>query len=102
MFVLRLYALSAPPLDSYNMHHGMFLKEYDPDGNGGAGIIVSSRSLQDAKQYESVQEAIEHYRAVSKTHPRRVDGEPNRPITAFSAEVLSYKDALEAAKAVAP
>lgn len=101
MFVLRLYALSAPPLDSYNMHHGMFLKEYEPDGNGGAGIIVSTSRLQDAKQYESVPEAIAHYRAVSKTHPKRIDGEPNRPLTAFSAEVMSYSDVAEMAKGAA-
>ena len=96
MYVILLHPL--PPVldssltqDDYTQHSFSYVVDYDPDSNGGAGLIVSSPDLESAKRYPSLQKAVEHYTSVSSTHPTRADGKPNRPLTMYSAEVLKYE-----------
>ena len=76
--------------DDYTLHAGSFVVEYDPDANNGAGLIVSTSSVDDSKRYSTLQLAVDHYRSVSTVQPHRADGKPNRPLTMYSAEVLRY------------
>jgi len=43
--------------------------------------------IDEARQFASVGDAIDCWRAVSQTHPYRMDGRLNRPMTAFSVEL---------------
>ena len=76
--------------EDYQQHAASFVVEYDPNANNGAGLIVSTSSVDDSKRYKTLQLAVDHYRSVSTVQPLRADGKPNRPLTMYSAEVLRY------------
>lgn len=95
MYVILLHPLPAQlhsslSKDDYTQHSLSYVVDYDPNLNGGAGLIVSSADVESAKRYPSLQAAVEHYQSVSTTMPTRADGNPNRPLTMYSAEVLRY------------
>ena len=72
---------------------GQYVVEYDPGRAGvepGSGMpmiahLVTTPDKANASRYE-VGEAFEVWKAVDPANPRRPDGEPNRPLTAFSVE----------------
>jgi hypothetical protein len=69
---------------------GLYVQEYTPDGYGGRGDAVLTPRESKAKRYASSVEAMEHWRQVSSTHPVRPgDGRPNRPLTAFTIEIVT-------------
>lgn len=61
-----------------------WVREYSPDGEGGRGRIRFTTERASAKRFASLQAALEEWRTVSKTHPIRPDGKPNRPLTAYT------------------
>lgn len=65
---------------------GLFLKSYDPEAYDGRGW-ADWGNLDDAMRFSSSGEAWILWRSVSFTRPRRPDGAPNRPLTAFTIEV---------------
>lgn len=74
---------------------GQYLVEYDPDRRGvapnGAALtahIVCSPERFDAKEFRSVVEAMIEWKRASRAWPvREHDGQPNRPLTAFTVEI---------------
>ena len=77
-FVMRLLALA-----NGDPHDPCWLKSYDPDGE-----IVGTSHLEDARLFASAQEIMDTWQSVSKQQPKRRDGKPNRPLTAFHIEVI--------------
>lgn len=69
-----------------------YVKSYTPDGNDGCGDLVVTRDITQAKVYSDQQAALEAWRATSNTHPIRYDGEPNRPMTAFTVTIIKIKE----------
>jgi hypothetical protein len=68
---------------------GWYLKEYDPEAFGGVGYINWTPNRAEAKKYASKEEAWEEYKRRPTNHPTRfIDGRPNRPLTAYSVEIL--------------
>jgi hypothetical protein len=68
---------------------GMWVKSYTPDGFGGRGDLVLTENKHQAKVYPDAVAAMEDWKRVSSTHPTRPgDGKPNRPMTAFTIEVI--------------
>lgn len=68
---------------------GLWVKSYTPDGFGGRGEAVLTENKHEAKVYPNATAAMEDWRRVSSTHPIRPgDGKPNRPLTAFTVEVI--------------
>jgi len=67
---------------------GMYVASYDPDGNDGMGTITFTENPDEALKYDNMVVAMDAYRAVSNTHPTRLDGLPNRPLTAYTVELL--------------
>ena len=92
MKVIRLIGLISgleTPLD------GQYLVEYDPriPGSGANGApmiahIVVTPDESKAHRFPSAGEALECWK---RSHGTRPDGEPNRPLSAFSVEVLDAK-----------
>ena len=87
-------------------HDGRFLKAYDPTwvpndpANADAVTpelalcvkqLESTADWREAMQFESFAEAIRLYRGVSLNWNKRADGKPNRPLTAFTIEVLNIR-----------
>lgn len=65
---------------------GAYLASFDVDAHDGLGTCTWTTNLDDALHYPSTIAAIQAWRTVSRVRPRRPDGQPNRPLTAFSVE----------------
>jgi hypothetical protein len=63
---------------------GAYLKSCDLEYADGAGLVTWTNSAAEAMVFGSFREAFEAWRAVPKSRPLRPDGEPNRPLTAFT------------------
>ncbi len=71
---------------------GEWLKAYDPDGGDQGiayptGIAEWTRDPSKAILFASAAEAFELWRRTSRRTPRRPDGRPNRPLSAFTISV---------------
>lgn len=77
-----------------------YLVEYDPerdgetpDGRPMIAHIVTTDDPAEARHFADFREATECWKRVCERSPRRPDGEPNRPLTAFSVEFLPAEKA---------
>lgn len=89
MKIVRLADGSAMP-----GYDGKFVKEFDashtyphrpdlPDEPGQCWLVVTD-NIREAKAYASIIEAREDWIQVDQRQPVRPDGQPNRPLTAFT------------------
>jgi len=69
---------------------GLYLASYDLEARGGWGEFTWTRDPLRALVFLSFLGAYEAWRGQSVTVPLRDDGEPNRPLTAFS---VTFADA---------
>lgn len=92
MLVLQLMGLVS---GQYSPAAGQYLVSYDPDGRGGRGSVVTTADPRKAKLFSNTAEVAALYRAVSTVLPTRVDGNPNRPLTAFVVVIAPLVGALE-------
>ena len=87
MATLKIVGLVNGDLTEYD---GKYLVDYDPtprtDDDGEFVHLIVAGQRQDARQFDSMQAAMELYLAPSTKGPR-ADGEPDRPLTAYSVEV---------------
>lgn len=93
--VLKLVGLAAggaSPLD------GLYLQEYDPTkpgvGPNGERMIAHIKAtdrFEEAKRFPTLPEALECWKLA---YGRRPDGKPNRPLTAYSVEMVTLIDDL--------
>jgi hypothetical protein len=72
---------------------GLYLRSYDPEGHDGRGDADWTADLAQAKVFASPMEAFEEWRRVPNVLPVRPDGQPNRPLTAYS---VTFPDPLPA------
>ena len=84
--IIRIVGLATSETTSAD---GMYVTEYTPDGNDGQGMLTLTPHRHAAKRYSSKADAMAQWMAVSRTHPTRPDGKPNRPMSAFSVEVTN-------------
>lgn len=63
---------------------GSFLRSYDLEAAGGRGTATWTSDKSRALAFSSFIEAFEAWRAIPESRPLRPDGEPNRPLTAFT------------------
>jgi hypothetical protein len=69
---------------------GQYLKSYDPAAMNGFGLAEWTLNPAEALKLPSWQAAFELWRSVPANRPLRGDGQPNRPLTAFS---ITFEDA---------
>lgn len=89
MTVVRLVAL-ADGRDHPDA--GRWLESWDLDAYDGRGRITATDDLARAYRFADAREVMTLWRSASKVRPLRPDGKPNRPLTAFTIEVLSVRD----------
>jgi hypothetical protein len=77
-----------------------YLSHYDPDYipedpslriPGMSGIIATTNDIAEALPFETAIAAMETWKMQSATVPFRLDGEPNRPLSAHTVEVIHAK-----------
>lgn len=78
-YVVRAVAASGLP--------GPWLMAYVPEANDGMGAAVWTAVIEDALRFESFVAAMECWRQVPANRLVRDDGQPNRPLTAFTVEI---------------
>jgi hypothetical protein len=71
---------------------GKFVSFYDPDAEGGRGMYLTTNDPAEALQFESKEEAARCVRQQSSVAPYRADGKPNRPLTAFDLEFVTWAE----------
>lgn len=83
-YVIRLIKLASGEASE---HEGRLLKAYDPNFSNGLGRAWSTDDPDEAMTFADAGEAHTLWTTVSTTHPMRVDGNPNRPLTAWTIGV---------------
>ena len=71
-----------------NVVIGDYLEWSDPNAKFGLGDDRWTADLAKAKRFPSFTAAMECWKAQSTLVPRRPDGKPNRPMTAWSVTVV--------------
>lgn len=75
-----------------NEFSGKYVKDYDPsfciDGEPyDGGLLITTPHVAEARQFANAQEAINYWR---QSYGLRPDGEPNRPLTAYTVEFTNH------------
>jgi hypothetical protein len=82
---IRLLGAALGPVDWKRV---AWLAEYDPEANHGHGRIVATKDRERAMVFDTAGDALRCYQQVPACHPWRPDGKPNRPLTAYTVEVI--------------
>jgi hypothetical protein len=69
---------------------GEYLAAFDPEAHGGRGAATFTADLARAKVFPDVKAAWECIGTRPKKRPTRPDGKPNRPLMAFTLQILPY------------
>jgi hypothetical protein len=89
-FVIRIVGLAGRgPSEGFE---GKFIKRFS-DAGDYAGNITVADTAAGARVFRTKTAAFLYWRQQSKLRPRRPDGQPNRPLTAFTVEILPASDA---------
>lgn len=67
---------------------GFWVSSYDPEANDGQGDVSWTADPAAALRFDRAGDAMVAWRAVPTARPVRPDGLPNRPLTAFTVEIL--------------
>ena len=95
-WVIRILQLKlATPERLSTPYDGLFVKEYDPQRHGDSLIrahLVTTGDPREAQQFLTAQDAFTAYR--QDRGVRAHDGGVDRPLTAYTVELLPYDDAV--------
>lgn len=67
---------------------GKYVESCDFEAYGGRGNVKVTTEVGKAKAFPSVAAAQDYWRTPSKVDPVRPDGKLNRPLTAYTVEIL--------------
>ena len=85
-YALQVLALASAPLPGAEA--GLFVQDADVDAHDGMGQATLTPDRHLAKTWASKVEAFQFWLARSTVRPTRDDGKPNRPLTAYTVEVV--------------
>jgi hypothetical protein len=68
-----------------------WLRFYDPNAYGGQGYIAFTEDHRQAMPFDSFEAAMKCWQQQSAVRPLRADGQPNRPLTAYTVEPISVR-----------
>lgn len=63
---------------------GKWVESFDPDAHGGRGDLRVTDDRNKALKFKNPGEALRYWKQQSKLQPLRPDGQPNRPLTAWT------------------
>jgi hypothetical protein len=69
---------------------GKWVVSINPDAHNGLGDAVLTEDANEARQFETFEDAVAYWRAQSTVMPLRPDGGENRPGTAYSVEIVRF------------
>lgn len=71
---------------------GGYVKNFDVDGANGLGVVLVTHDVEEAWRFENNTEAFQLWNKQSTVKPIRSDGMPNKPLTAYTVELLYVHD----------
>lgn len=80
IFIHHIIAAPDMPIEAW-------LMDYDVNANSGAGGVTITRMPQKAKAFPTVLAAMDAWQTQSTVKPMRMDGKPNRPLTAYTVSI---------------
>lgn len=83
-----IQALGVPGIADELIGAPRYLSAFDPEAHEGRGLVTFTTNPNEAIRYETTTAALEAWRSESRTVPLRPDGKPNRPMTAFTIELV--------------
>ena len=66
---------------------GQFVTDYDPDAYEGRGLVQFTADVKKALTFDDAGAAYDFWNRASPSYPLRPDGQPNRPLTAYTISV---------------
>lgn len=89
-YVIVCQGFAVPAVDCPDINK--FLAHYDPDtGVVGRGTVRWTPALDKALLFDTQSAAFDCYMLISKKVPKRPDGKPNRPLTAYSVSIEPWE-----------
>jgi len=76
---------------SHSPEAGDYVVEFDHDAYRGRGMLKSLPDPRYALRFADKAAAMEFWRRTSALRPIRPDGEPNRPLTAYTVEIMDVE-----------
>lgn len=67
---------------------GQYLKTFDPEAHQGLGFAEWTKNLDEAMQFTDQEAALRCWATVPHRRPTRPNGQLNKPLTAFTVEIL--------------
>ncbi|MES2712018.1 MAG: hypothetical protein V4653_10580 [Pseudomonadota bacterium] len=86
--VIRIVGLATEAGTESCGHSNRFLRDFDPDAYGGRGRVRSTDDPVHAKRFPDTAAAHACWTLQSRRVPLRDDGRPNRPLTAYTCEMV--------------
>lgn len=67
---------------------GQYVVSLDQNAQDGFGLLETTHWRGKAKAFDTYAEAFDYWQQQSTVRPRRDDNRPNRPLTAYTVEIL--------------
>lgn len=83
---MSLVIIARGTISNPDLLDGQYLKSYDPEAFDGRGDATFTDKIEQALRFNDIVEAMDFVRTVPASRPLREDGNPNRPLTAFTLE----------------
>lgn len=64
-----------------------YLEQGDVDAHEGRGDALLTGNIDRALEFDTAEKAFAYWKRIPVARPFRPDGEPNRPLTAFTVEI---------------
>lgn len=71
---------------------GQYLSTYDPEAHDGWGDALWTDKLDEAMKFANIGDAFALWKSSPKSRPKRPDGHPNRPLSAFTITFQHVED----------
>ena len=72
-------------------HEGKYLRFYDPDAAEGIGLVITTSDPDLAIKFGAAMDAMDEWKRQSTVQPLRLDGKPNRPMSAWTVQVKKHE-----------
>lgn len=87
MIVLLVHSSGIGPWET-----PLYIESFDVDAMDGVGAATLTEDREKAQRFDDVQAAIDAYRTQSTVRPWRDDGCANRPLTAYTVELVKVDE----------
>lgn len=67
---------------------GHYVQDLDADAHQGRGHVTWANNAYHAKHFPDTDSALAYYHTQSKKYPTRPDGQPNKPLTAYTVDIM--------------